>query len=299
MSKLLLALGLVVVAVATTFVLFQKYKAGPTQSTQPTLFADGVINGLGTDDYNPTLSPDGRTVFFTRRIDRRNNEMIMFSLFENGVWTKPQTANFSGKFFDKEPMFSTDGSKIFFASMRPNGHDEKANFDLWVSQKTDAGWSEPQNLGKNINSPGYDNYPSVATDGTLYFASVRIDGRKDNDLYRARFVNGQYGPAENLGAVINTAATEADPFIAPDQSYMIFSSDREGGMGEGDLYISFNLKDSWTTPQTLGKIINTATYEYTPLISPDGLTFYFSRGWGDIYQIPLSALKLSELKPRK
>lgn len=265
------------------------------QSSLPKLFAEGIIN-TSADEYNPTFMPDGKTVYFTRRIDRRGNEMIMFSTLESGKWTMPQTAGFSGKYFDKEPMITPDGQRIFFASMRPNRRDEKANFDIWMAEKTETGWSEPKNLGVNVNSSGYDNYPSIASNGTLYFASVRQDGRKDNNLYRSRLINGEYQPAENLGNVINTDATEADPFIAPDESYLIFSSDRAGGAGEGDLYISYNQNGKWTAPESLGPIFNTAEYEYTPLVSPDGKTFYFSRGWGDIYQIEASALNLTSIK---
>lgn len=259
----------------------------------PKLFAEGIIN-TSADEYNPSFTPDGKTVYFTRRIDRKGNEAIMFSHLENGKWTAPQTAEFSGKFYDKEPFVSPDGKRLFFASMRPNGRDAKPNFDIWMVEKTASGWSDAKNLGANVNSSGYDNYPSVAADGTLYFASVRIDGRKDNDLYRSRLARGEYQKAENLGVPINTNSTEADPFIAPDQSYLIICSDREGGAGEGDLYISFNTSGKWTAPQPLGKIINTEEYEYTPLVFRD--KFYFSRGWGDIYQIDAQALNLAKLK---
>ena len=284
------------VFVVITFVSFlpAQNSSNNTQKS-PVLFAEGIIN-TAADEYNPTFTPDGKTVYFTRRIDRKGNEVIMFSRLENGKWTAPVTAEFSGKFPDKEPMLSPDGKRIFFASMRPNGHDEKANFDIWMAEKSAKGWNEPKNLGANVNSSGYDNYPSIAADGTLYFASVRQDGRKDNDLYRSRLVNGEYQKAENLGDVINTPATEADPFVAPDQSYLIVCTDREGGAGEGDLFISFNKNGKWTAPQSLGKIINTEVYEYTPFVSADGKTFYFSRGWGDIYHIDASALNFSGLK---
>ncbi|HEY8558893.1 MAG TPA: hypothetical protein VIL74_00715 [Pyrinomonadaceae bacterium] len=270
----------------------------PNKSPEPVpgLFAEGIIN-TDADEYNPTFTPDGKTVYFTRRIDRKGNEAIMFSKLVNGKWTTPVTAPFSGRFYDKEPMLTADGKRIFFASTRPNGRDEKANFDIWMAEKTAGGdWGEPKNLGANVNSSGYDNYPSVAADGTLYFASVRGDGRKDNDLYLSRLVGGEYQKAENLGSIINTPATEADPFIAPDQSYLIICSDRAGGAGEGDLYVSFNEGGKWTALQSLGNIINTDVYEYTPLVSADGKTFYFSRGWGDIYSVDMKALNLSGLK---
>jgi Tol biopolymer transport system component len=293
-SLLLFIPAIFVVVLAVVFLSAQNSSKN-SERAAPRLFAEGIVN-TGGDEYNPTFTPDGKTVYFTRRIDRRGNEAIMFSKLENGKWTEPRTAEFSGKFYDKEPMLSTDGKRIFFASMRPNNRDEKANFDIWMAEKNAAGWSEPKNLGANVNSPGYDNYPSIAADGTLYFASVRADGRRDNDLYRSRLINGEYQKAENLGDVINTPATEADPFVAPDQSYLIICSDRAGGAGEGDLYISFNRNGKWTAPQSLGANFNTAAYEYTPLVSPDGKTFYFSRGWGDIYQADAGSLNLSQLK---
>lgn len=276
------------------FVMLWAQKSPDGSPNEPRLFANGVVNS-SADEYNPTFSPDGENVYFTRRIDRKGNEMIMFSHFERGKWMPPQTAPFSGKFYDKEPTFAPDGKRVFFASERPNGRDEKANFDLWFVEKNEKGWSEPQNLGAKVNSSGYDNYPSAATNGTLYFASVRQNGRKDNDLYRARLVNGEYQAAENLGFAINTENTEADPFVAPDESYLIFCSDRPGGASEeGDLYISFNENGNWTAPQSLGKIVNTVAYEYTPLVFKD--KFYFSRGWGDIFEMSLKDLNLDALR---
>ncbi len=295
MKKYFFICAFVILICISAAVFLSGQNSSSNLQTSPKLFAEGIIN-TSADEYNPTFTPDGKTVYFTRRIDRKGNEAIMFSKLENGKWTTPTAAEFSGKFSDKEPMLAPDGKRIFFASTRPNGSDEKTNFDIWMSEKTEKGWGEAKNLGANVNSSGYDNYPSIANDGTLYFASVRQNGRKDNDLYRSRLVNGEYQKAENLGDIINTAATEADPFVAPDQSYMIFSSDREGGAGEGDLYISYNQSSKWTAPQSLGANLNTADYEYTPLVSPDGKTFYFSRGWGDIYQIDASALNLSGSK---
>jgi Tol biopolymer transport system component len=267
------------------------------QQTTPIMkhFAKDIVE-TSADEYNPTFTPDGKIVYFTRRIDRKGNEAIMFSQFENGKWTIPKTADFSGKFYDKEPFVAPDGKRIFFASIRPNGRDEKNNFDIWFVEKTANGWSEAKNVGANVNTSGYDNYPSVAKDGTLYFGSVRNEERKDNDLYRSRLLNGEYQKPENLGEIINTSATEADPFIATDQSYLIFSSDREGGAGAGDLYISYNQKGKWTAPQSLGNVINTAEYEYTPFVSANGKTFYFSRGWGEIFETDASVLNLTRIK---
>ena len=155
------------------------------------LFADGVIN-TSADEYGPTFMPDGRTLYFVRRVSRSGPEFIMVSQLSNDRWSEPRTAEFSGQYFDKEPYISPDGKRLYFASQRPvTGTEAKKgrDFDLWYVEKTGRGWGPPRHLGPLVNTPGYENYPAVTADGTLYFASVRDGGRGQNDLYRARLVN--------------------------------------------------------------------------------------------------------------
>ncbi|HEV7859607.1 MAG TPA: hypothetical protein VGO91_13390 [Pyrinomonadaceae bacterium] len=294
----------IAVLVLLALVLFNSYARGQKKHqahhpydaaeavNEPKLFAEGVIN-TGEDVYGPAFAPDGETLYFARRVNERKLEKIFVSRFEKGKWTTPQVTQFSGTYFDKEPFVSPDGKRIFFASRRPvEGNPDKKDFDIWMVEKTKEGWGEPRNAGPTVNSKGYDNYPSVAANGNLYFGSVREGGRGEGDLYVSRFVKGKYEAATNLGEIINTSENEADPYIAPDESYIIFSSERSTGMGEGDLYISFKRNGAWTAPQSLGPKVNSADYEYTPLVSPNGKYLFFSRGWGKIYQIEMSALNL-------
>ncbi|MDQ3280143.1 MAG: hypothetical protein M3Q69_01880 [Acidobacteriota bacterium] len=243
----------------------------------------------GPDDYGPAFTPDGKTVYFTRRVNRRGAENIVVSHFRNGRWSEPQAAPFSGAAQDKEPFLSPDGKRLFFASTRDGG-GRRSGFDLWFVERKNGAWSAPQKLDSTVNSDAYDNYPAVSANGTLYFGSERPGGKGNVDLYRSRRVNGRYTAAENLGDAINTPYVEADPYIAPDESFMIFCSTREGGFGEGDLYITYRRGTSWTPPVNLGSTINGPQFDYTPLLSPDGKRFYWSRGWGGIYEIPARAL---------
>jgi len=250
------------------------------------LFAEGVIN-TGADEYGPAFTRDGGKLYFTRRVNRRDSEFIYVSRLENGKWSAPELAPFSGKYFDKEPFVAPDGKRIFFASLRPVDGVEPKNhrdFNIWFVEKTASGWSEPKHIGSAVNSPAYENYPSVAANGTLYFAGEREGGKGGNDLYRARRVNGKYERVERLDD-LNTPNVDADPYVAPDESYLIFCSDRPGGYGSGDLYVSFNRNGRWSEPKNLGAAANTPEFEYTPLISPDGKWLFFSRGWGEIYYI--------------
>lgn len=254
----------------------------------PRSFEVGVITTDG-DEYGPALTPDGRTMYLVRRIERGRVEYIYASQFSRGKWSPPRVTGFSGQWFDKEPFVSVDGKRIYFASNRPwvKGNPPR-DVDIWFVEKKFRGWSEARRVDF-INSDSTDSYPSATADGTIYFASNRPDGHGDYDIYRSRIVNGKYTEAENLGNAINTAGPEADPYIAPDESYMIFSSVREGGYGESDLYISYQRAGKWSPPEILPTTVNSREWEFTPLVSPDGRYLFFSRGWGDIFQIDVAA----------
>jgi Tol biopolymer transport system component len=279
-----------VVGLTPTLVIAQAPYVSASPVRTAMLFLPGTVN-TDADEYGPAFSADGTRMYFVRRTDRRGHEAIKFTRFVDGGWTDPVTVPFSGTFYDKEPFLSPDGRWMFFASTRPapSGGDDVA-FDLWRVPWAGNGWGDPERLSDAVNSDEYDNYPSVAANGNLYFGSRREGGSGALDLYVSRLGDGVYQPAENLGTVVNSESTDADPFIAPDESYLIFSSTRPGGAGSGDLYICFRDGAGWTAPRSLGDTVNSDDFDYTPLVSPDGQYLFFSRGWGDLYYIEMAAL---------
>ena len=101
---------------------------------------------------------------------------------------------------------------------------------------------------------------------------------------------GTFDSAENLGADINTEADEGDIYVAPDESFLIVTSDREGGLGRADLYISMHMPDGgWSKPKNLGAPINSESSDYCPVMSADGRFFFFTRD-GDVYWMDASGL---------
>jgi hypothetical protein len=152
-------------------------------------------------------------------------------------------------------------------------------------------------MGEPINTIGYENYPFITQTGTMYFVSSRPGTEYKMDIYRSVPVDGKYLSVENLGDSVNSEYNEFDPYVAPDESYIIFSSNRPGGYGKTDLYISYRKGDhTWTKPRNMGASFNTDMGEGAgPKISSDGKYFFFSRygdNTSDIYWVDAKALEV-------
>ncbi len=286
--------------------------------TEPRMFAEGPIC---TGDYesHPAFTPDGRTLYFVKSTPDFSFWTIVVSRFENGRWSAPEIAPFSGRYADADPFITADGSRFYFISNRPVPGRTEPDLDIWVMERSGSGWTEPKNVGAPVNSERNEWFPTVARNGTIYFGSERDGGQGRCDIYSARFVDGSYAPAENLGDAINTPAGEFEPCVAPDESFLIFAAaGRKDGKGEFDLFISERRDGVWSTATSLGEKINTEKTEFSPMISPDAKLFFFTstrgfankplekplstrdlaerlrkprNGLGDIYQIDLSALR--------
>lgn len=320
LSLLVLGLFLVTASAQRTDRNLPPYTSS-TPLTQPTIFGAGIIS-TGDYDTHPAFTPDGRTLYFLRSTPNFNLWTILVSRFVKGRWSTPEVAPFSGQYSDADPFITADGSRLYFISNRPAPERTTPNLDIWIMDKTADAWGEPKNLGAPINSPGSEWYPTLSSNGTIYFGSDREGGKGRTDIYRSRLVNGKYLEAENLGAAINTQFNEFEPLIAPDESFLVFmGGGRADGHGGFDLYISYNRNGEWSKPENLGDKINSVGNEYSPTISPDGKYFFWAstrgfadkplekrqnyrelmdrlrspgNGLGDIYQIDIGELKIKK-----
>lgn len=262
--------------------------------TEPALFAEGIIS---TPDYelNAAFTPDGKTVYFTKSTTNMGFWTIVFSQFRDGAWTQPEVAPFSGQYSDADPAVSPDGKRLFFISRRPVPGFARREPHIWYVERNGTAWGEPRNVAV-LNGESGEFYPSVAADGTLYFATVRPGGLGRNDLYRSRLVGGAYQEPENLGAPLNSPLNEGDSTIAPDQSFIIITiTGRPDDMGASDLYIS-DFKDGvWSAPRHLGSGVNSRALEFCPILSPDGKYLFFSSARGFPQEPPQRPLTYAEL----
>jgi GH43 family beta-xylosidase len=169
-----------------------------------------------------------------------------------------------------------------------DGLGVKQDHDIWYVEKERDGWSEPINAGPNINSNKNEYYISFTQTGTMYFSSNKIisSERKNNfDIYSSKSIDGVFQEAIPLGDSINTLNYEADVFVDPKETYIIFCARRQEGLGRSDLYISFkNTNGRWSKSINMGDKINTEKHELCPFVSKDGQYLFYTSNQ-DIYWV--------------
>jgi hypothetical protein len=151
------------------------------------------------------------------------------------------------------------------------------------SAKADFTFGTPTNLGPVVNSSAADQTLNISADGlSLYFSSDRPGGYGSLDLYVAtrESTDDDWGPVVNLGPTVNTPSLEGHGCISADGLTLYFCSNRPGGFGSYDLWVTTRATkaDKWGTPVNLGPNVNSSTYAMESSISPDGLTLWFESG---------------------
>jgi hypothetical protein len=189
--------------------------------------------------------------------------------------------------YEFDPDISNDGLELYFQSPRSGGYGD---YDIYVATRvtTDDPWSEPENLGPNINSSGTEFGPNISADGlSLYFNSSRPGGSSQNDLYVStrETVLDTWGEALNLGLVVNTSFDDVNPSITADGLSLFFSDwdgnnrpPRPGGLGQSDIWMTqrASLSEPWISPVNLGPQVNNPLEQGAPDITNDGRLLFFS-----------------------
>jgi len=233
---------------------------------QPRVFAPGLLGIPNRIENDICLSKDGRECYFTSRTAGWTVYEIMVTRYENGQWTAPVRASFSDS-RSLGPCLADDDQTIYFGRSQ----------DLWRARRTSQGWSQPEIMAAPVSSPQADYTAYMSTLGNLWTCSWRTGGLGGCDVWRVSFADGQFREAINLSS-LNAPANECSPMPGPDEKYVVFNSDRPGGFGSGDLYISFaDGQGGWTAPRNLGPTINSSRSEWGPCLSPDHKYLFFSR----------------------
>ena len=240
----------------------------------PLFFASGLISTQADNERDITFSTDLKEIYFSRDGDIYQVKYI------DGKWGIPLVWPYNTEFNEIEPYISSDNKRMYFVSNRPMREGDESNLArIWYVERENKGWSEPLLF---MEMEAY--YPTISDLGWMYFTGG------DEDIYKVDLnKRGGFSPVP-LGSPVNTGQSEYNSYIAPDESYLIFTSTGQGeGYGSGDLWISFkNETGEWDKPRNLGPGINTIAHEYCPMISPDGKYLFFTSnrvGTNDIYWI--------------
>jgi Tol biopolymer transport system component len=294
---LVLALGVAIQVANADFTFGEPTNLGPTVNSS-------------SHDGDPSISSDRLKLYFVsyNRPGGYGNFDIWLSTrtTTNDPWGEPANLGsaINSSIFDGQAKISPDDLSLFFVSNRPGG---SGNIDIWTStqqttrQSTESVWGTPINLGPSVNSSYEDGLPCVSADGLeLYFYSNRPGGYGGRDLWATTRATKKEPWSEpvNLGSTVNGPANEASVEISDDALVLVFASERTGGYGSGDLWMTRRKTrdDAWGLPVTLGPNVNTAYGEFYPSISADGLWLYFSDyptprpggfGFTDIWQTPI------------
>lgn len=264
------------------------------------VFMDEIISTYKSAEMCGMFSENGKEFFFNA--EYKGNWTIMVTRLTKSGWIGPSPLIQNNGFTDRDFTMSPDGKRIYFGSDRPKvkGGNRQKQLDLfYIEEIGKQEWSDPVNIGFPVNTAGNENYPCVVSNGNLYFFTKKENGFGGCDLYVSKFINREYQKPENLGSKVNSKFHDWDAFIAPDESYIIFSSmDRPGTYGGQDLYISFKHEnDGWTNAVNMGEKINSPYCEICPGVSLDGKILFFTtrrRGKADIFW--MDATIIQELK---
>jgi hypothetical protein len=246
-------------------------------------FAPGIISKEGWE-LEGVFAPGMKEFYFTFNPNEYTNDegirpTVVGFRQENNIWTKYLEFRRKG-----EVTISPDGNRMHMAE----GYKDRIG----------DGWSERISLGPMFEREDFGIMRLTASaKGTYVF-----DDYKSDDLIRiSALMDGKRQTPTPMGLMVNTGKWTAHPFIAPDESYLIWDSERAGGFGESDLYISFRQKDgSWGSAINMGDKVNSDKWDAYASVTPDGKYILFNRGISDgnvdIYWV--DAQIIEDLRPK-
>lgn len=291
----------------------------------PELLASGIVTEVldknvnsDVNELNPILSPDGKTLYFSRSNHpdnsggKKDKEDIWYSeLGADGKWQLAKNAgaplnNEYPNFVSSISSTTPDGKSVIM--LLGNKYDENGDSKLaGVSMSSNVGgnWTKPVALTieDDYNFHEKANYFLANNRKTLLMSVQREDTRGDRDLYVSFMrADSSWSRPLNLGAVVNTAGEESAPFLALDDKTLYFSSNGFSGYGGTDIYVSKRLDDTWTNwsePENLGPDINSPKEDLFFNIPANSDYAYYSRGVSDnntdIFRIKLPIMRSPEV----
>jgi hypothetical protein len=242
----------------------------------PEIFAPGFVS-TGLEESVITFMPDERECYWSILLS--GFETILTSRLENGKWSEPEVALFSGQYYDGWPAIQPDGKRMFFHSSRPHSAGSSgitAKYNIWYMDRIANGWSEPIIVGEPVNGSENATCPSLTKNGTIYISKRFKDDTEK--LCRSELVNDTYQKLEVLPAHVNPLQYNFHGAVSPDERVLVRPLyGRKDSIGDGwNYYVSFrNRDDQWSELINLGKEINSIICAGASSFSADGKYLFF------------------------
>ena len=234
--------------------------------------------------YFPTITADNKKIFFTAR-ESIHNEDIFYAVFENDLWSNPiSIPEFNTLFNEGTCSISGDGTEIVFTSCQNSkGRLTYGSCDLYISYIDGDKWTEPTNIGQNVNTRNWESQPTLSADGkTLYFVSERPGNIGGRDIWVTYLKPSGWSIPKNLGNKINTEKDEISPFIHFNNNVLFFSSNGHLGFGGFDIFKADRKEDPrtkrivWRNIENIGYPINKHGDQVSLIVNADGTKGYFA-----------------------
>jgi hypothetical protein len=219
----------------------------------------------------------------------------MVTRVRDGAWTEPVVVPFVENQFSFEPLITPDNKRLYFMSGKPIPGYAGPPMNLLYVEREKDGWSVPKDPGAPFN-PAQAMFVSSTLDGVLYMTDIS-KGPGQEKIAISRPVDGEYQELKDLGAPINRSTASMYPYIAPDETYIIYVTKKTSGKFTDVLTISYKKPDgAWHEPQEIDMGMDVGL----PFVSPDGKYLFFTGGErrkSDIYWV--SAAFIEELRPKE
>lgn len=240
------------------------------------VFAPNLIS-RGFHELGIAISSEGNEIFYIMSDRGYQHYALVYVRKVDGIWSKPQLAEFARDMSVYTCFFAPHGKTFYFSTNQPVVHesDTLKGVRNWFVEKKEDVWQTAKPLEAPLNVETNDRIHAISKFNNLYLTRKLSNG--NTDIFISLWIDGQFQKPRPLNGSVNSNSGEGRPFIAPDESFLLFHSDREKGVGSNDLWISFkDRNNAWCTPVNLGENINTESSEFGPVLSPDGKYLFFS-----------------------
>jgi len=238
----------------------------------PQLFAPDIFDARHGYHSPVVFSPDLSEAVWS---PMEREQVLLHSRRVDGEWTAPEVVNFGMESGVGDAVFSPDGRTLAFLSFQPPHPGDPVRERIWLVTRTGDGWSRPRPVDAVVRAHPTHWTFSFAGNGNLYFTSESQGVRGEQDVFVAPFDGGKYREPRSLGEAVNSDGRDLAPFVAPDESYLVFTRNSTTTR-KADLYISFrDARGAWTPAVELGPGINSDHNDLCGVVSPDGKYLFF------------------------